>query len=147
VHPDQKSSSCTQQQRARATPGRPDRTAPCAERRNRAPRSRFVFLFTGGGMHRDCSTRVHGGGGVTPTQTPYPPSGARTQLATNQLHAAGGVRWTNRDLVFICLCCCWRLYYMESKRVLNFGFGEIKANGVCSIPLLRHARDTTGCVV
>ena len=130
----------------------PDRTAPCAERRNRAPRSPGLCFSSphrrgGGGMHRDCSTRVHGGGGgVTPTQPPYPPSGARTQLATNQLHAAGGVRWTNRDLVFICLCCCWRLY-MESKRLLNFGFGEIKANGVCSIPLLRHARDTTGCVV
>ena len=47
-------------------------------------------------MHRGCSTRVHGG--VTPTQPPYPPSGARTHLATNQLHAAGGVRWTNREL-------------------------------------------------
>jgi len=88
---------------------------------SRASLPRFVFLFTAAYMHRDCSTRVHGGvgGGVTPTQPPYPPSGARTQLATNQLHAAGGVRWTNRDLVFICLCCCWRLYYMESTSDLE----------------------------
>jgi hypothetical protein len=34
-----------------------------------------------------------------------------------------------------------------NKKGFNFGFGEIKANGVCSIPFLRRARNTTGCVV
>ena len=98
-------SRCTQR-RARATPGPQDRSL---RERNGGELPRFVLRLSlhrrGGGrqgMHRDCSTRVHGG--VTPTQpAASAPSVRRAHTARDKISCTPG-RWTNRNLEFWTRC-------------------------------------------